>query len=323
MNRALRRAGLLIFLVSLAACSSVHTQSRIVISDPAQEGPPVIQIRSQSGQEQVVQMANPASEVEEMPVETGPRTLTHTPELPVYGPVPAPALERGEGAVPAPSRHAYNSVNTRHPVLAITFDDGPHPELTPKLLDLLKARNIRATFYVIGRNVEAYPEIARRIVAEGHEIANHSWSHPALTKLGAAQVAREIQRTTDAIRTATGVTPTTMRPPYGATNASLNRRLNEEFGLRVAMWSVDPQDWKYRNAQRVSNHLSTQAKRGDILLAHDIHASTIAAMPSALDALLAKGFRFVTVSELIELDEAPTSAVALRSEEGATSDEVR
>ncbi|MFM7375971.1 MAG: polysaccharide deacetylase family protein, partial [Chthoniobacterales bacterium] len=94
-----------------------------------------------------------------------------------------------EGVAPRPPRvpAQYNSVNMSRPIVALTFDDGPHPELTPKLLDILRQNGVRATFYVIGRNVETYPDIARRIVAEGHEIANHSWSHPALTSLSAGR----------------------------------------------------------------------------------------------------------------------------------------
>lgn len=313
MKYELGRVGLVAVLISLVACSSASTQSRIVISDPAQEGPPVIQIRSQSGQERTIAVENVEAPSPGTSSPGTPRPLTTPPENYVSEPAEEVPREGVSGSgEPAAPRMAYNSVRTRHSVLAISFDDGPHPELTPKLLDILKARGVRATFYVIGRNVQAYPEIARRIVAEGHEIANHTWSHPSLSKIGAAKVGQEIRRTTETIKEVTGVTPTTMRPPYGATNAAINRRMNEEFGLRVAMWSVDPQDWKYRNAQRVSNHLTTQAKAGDILLAHDIHASTIAAMPSALDALLAKGFRFVTVAEIMAMDEAPPEAMAMR-----------
>jgi peptidoglycan/xylan/chitin deacetylase (PgdA/CDA1 family) len=201
-------------------------------------------------------------------------------------------------------QHVYNKVQVDAPYVALTFDDGPHPTLTPKLLDLLKARNVKATFYVIGKNVLQYPEIVKRMVAEGHEVANHTWNHPALTKLSPAAVANEINTTTKAIIDVCGVAPLTMRPPYGATNASLNKRLAEEFGLPVILWSVDPQDWKIRRASHVSNHLIQHAKPGDILLAHDIHPSTIDAMPATLDALLAKGFKFATVSELIRMDKA-------------------
>jgi peptidoglycan-N-acetylglucosamine deacetylase len=218
---------------------------------------------------------------------------------PAVAALPPPPARR------AAPRHSYNSISTSQPVVAMTFDDGPHPELTPKLLDILKQRNIRATFYVIGKNVAAYPEIARRIVEEGHEIGNHTYTHPALSKVGASRVKSELDRTTEIIRQATGVTPKTMRPPYGATNTSLNRRIHDEFSMPVIMWSVDPQDWRYRNASRVSSHIISNSKPGDIILAHDIHPSTIAAMAPALDALLAKGLRFLTVSELLEYDGSP------------------
>lgn len=186
--------------------------------------------------------------------------------------------------------------------MAITFDDGPHPKLTPRLLDMLKERGIKATFYVIGKNVAQYPEIMQRMVAEGHEIGNHSYSHPSLTKIGEAGVGEEITKTNEAILQACGARPTTMRPPYGATNASINKRLNDEFGLAVILWSVDPLDWKIRKSSHVSNHILQNSKSGSIILAHDIHPSTIDAMPAALDGLLAKGHKFVTVSELIALD---------------------
>jgi peptidoglycan/xylan/chitin deacetylase (PgdA/CDA1 family) len=221
---------------------------------------------------------------------------------------PAVRPETARVAAPAPvaaAKHAYNSINTSQPYVAMTFDDGPHPELTPKLLDELKKRDIRATFYVVGRNVVEYPDIVKRMVAEGHEVANHSWSHPALTKLSADGVRKQMDDTTAAIRQACGVTPVTMRPPYGATNAGLNRRLAEDYKMKVILWSVDPQDWKYRNAARVQAQILENTKPGAIILAHDIHASTIAAMPGTFDGLLAKGYKFVTVSELLAMDEPP------------------
>lgn len=198
-----------------------------------------------------------------------------------------------------PTQFSYNSIQTELPLIAITFDDGPHPELTTKLLDILKQRGIKATFYLIGKNVDAYPEIVRRMVAEGHEVGNHSYNHPALTRLSPTKVAQEVKKTQEAIQRATGIAPRSIRPPYGATNARLNQRFLEEFGLITILWSVDPLDWKYRNASRVANHILQHTRPGDIILAHDIHPSTIAAMPATLDGLLAKGYRFVTVSELL------------------------
>jgi peptidoglycan-N-acetylglucosamine deacetylase len=233
------------------------------------------------------------------PDESRPAFPTVPP--PAEEPAPEPSAIATVPPLP-PRKPVYNSCLVDGPQLAITFDDGPHPTHTPRLLDMLKERGIKATFYVLGQRVVEHPEIVRRMVDEGHEIGNHTWNHPALTKISASRIASEINRTTEAIENAVGVRPTTFRPPYGATNQSINKRLNDEFGLTVAMWSVDPQDWKYRNAPRVSNHIATHGKPGAIILAHDIHASTIDAMPAALDALIGQGYKFATVSELIELE---------------------
>lgn len=198
---------------------------------------------------------------------------------------------------------SYTECHVSGPYIAMTFDDGPDPERTPKLLDMLKERGIKATFYVVGRNAAEYPDILKRMDAEGHEIGNHSWSHPALTKLGANGVASQLNQTSDAIERAIGKRPATMRPPYGATNTALNKRINNEFGMKVILWSVDPLDWRYRNSTRVMNQIVQNTRPGGIVLAHDIHATTVAAMPGTFDALLAKGFKFVTVSELLAMDQ--------------------
>ena len=229
-------------------------------------------------------------------VETEPViNSTNTPLLTVAAPMPTPAPT-------TPRKPSYNSCNVESNTVAMTFDDGPHPKLTPRLLDLLKERGIKATFFVIGKCVAEYPDIAKRIVDEGHEIANHTWNHPQLPKLSPTALAAEITQTNDAIQQATGILPVTMRPPYGATNAAINKRLHEEYGLSVILWSVDPQDWKIRKSDHVSSHIIKNAAPGAIILAHDIHASTIDAMPAALDALQAKGYKFATVSELIAMD---------------------
>ena len=197
----------------------------------------------------------------------------------------------------------YRSVKTGRPVVALTFDDGPHPELTPQLLDVLRQQGVRATFYVIGRNVDTYPEIARRIVAEGHEIANHTYNHPHLTQVGAARLDSEITRTTEAIQRATGRRPTNMRPPYGSINARVEEALLRKHGLDVIMWSVDPLDWRRPGAEVVRQRLVDGATPGGILLAHDIHPGTIEAMSGTISDLKAKGYGFATVSQLLALQE--------------------
>ncbi len=204
-----------------------------------------------------------------------------------------------------PSR--YNSIKTSRPVIALTFDDGPHPELTPKLLDILRQKGVRATFFVIGSNVAKYPEIARRIVAEGHEIANHSYTHPALTKIGMARVNDEIEKTCVAIEQATGRRPIAMRPPYGALNASVERSLLQDHGLDVVLWSVDPLDWRRPGASEVTRRLVDGAQPGAILLAHDIHPGTIEAMPETISRLKAEGYSFATVSQLRALQDIAAS----------------
>lgn len=197
--------------------------------------------------------------------------------------------------------YSVSSVTVDQPVIAMTFDDGPHATLTPKLLDLLKERNIKATFFMVGECAEANPDIVKRIHDEGHEVANHSWNHPSLTKLSPDAVASQLNKTSDAIAAACGVRPVLMRPPYGAVNEPLKKRINEEFKMKVVLWSVDPLDWKRPGPSAVTSRIVSQTQPGAIILSHDIHAGTIEAMPATLDQLKAKGYKFVTVSELLAM----------------------
>jgi len=187
--------------------------------------------------------------------------------------------------------------------IALTFDDGPHPTLTARLLDALAARNVPVTFYVLGSQVNANPALAARIVQEGHEIANHSFSHPLLTRMSAAGIRTELARTRDAIFQATGVTPTTFRPPYGAQNATV-RNVAAEFGYPIILWSVDTRDWESRNVNAILSHFvdgngNIRIRDRDIILMHDVHPATIDAAIRAVDLLLAAGFTFVTVADLL------------------------
>jgi peptidoglycan/xylan/chitin deacetylase (PgdA/CDA1 family) len=195
----------------------------------------------------------------------------------------------------------FNSVHVDGPYIAMTFDDGPSATLTPKLLDLLAARHIKATFFVIGENVAEHPEIVARAAREGHEIGSHSWSHPNFGKMSDESVRRQLQQTDDAIKNATGKRPTLMRPPYGSITAREKRWINDEFGYDIILWDVDPYDWKRPGPAVVRNRIIKETRPGSIVLSHDIHPGTIEAMPSTFDELEAKGFKFVTVSELIRM----------------------
>jgi peptidoglycan-N-acetylglucosamine deacetylase len=292
MMKRLSMGGVLVGF-ALAACQTAQTQNEpqviVVPHGEMSRGSPAGQ---SSAVERSVSPAQPAAFGDDasLPQPSPPATAT-------------PAL-----------KYSYNSCNVEGPYIAITFDDGPSPQLTPRLLDALKERGIRATFFVVGKNVVEYPEIVRRMAADGHEIANHSWSHPALTQLGVEGVRKQLESTNEAISRITGKRPVLMRPPYGATNLSLNRQFTEQFGLKVILWSVDPRDWKYRNSNRVYNHILQNTKPGAIIIAHDIHATTVAAMPETLDGLTAKGFKFVTVSELLSM-ELPAQLVKKESRE--------
>jgi len=205
-------------------------------------------------------------------------------------------------------RSSYSSIRVDGPYIAMTFDDGPDAKLTPRLLDILKERRIHVTFFVLGERVKDHPEILEREAAEGHEICNHSWDHKALNKLGEGGLQHELADTSDLIKQTIGKPVTLMRPPYGATNPRLSRAIEKEYGMKVILWSVDPDDWKDPGASVVSSRIldgwkgSGGAKPGAIILSHDIHKGTIEAMPATLDALLAKGYKFVTISELLALE---------------------
>ncbi|MCW2898738.1 MAG: polysaccharide deacetylase [Streptosporangiaceae bacterium] len=180
--------------------------------------------------------------------------------------------------------------------VALTFDDGPAPG-TAHLLDILRARRVRATFFVLGCQVAAYPQLLRRESADGHEIGDHSYSHADLSAIPTGAVESEIGRTQKAIWRLTGNTPVLFRPPYGSTDrqvAAVARR----HGLAQILWAVDPLDWRDRDSAVVQRRVVHAANSGSIILLHDIHPTTVAAVPGIVAKLSKAGFVFVTVSEL-------------------------
>lgn len=217
-----------------------------------------------------------------------------------------PATQKDKASTAVDASLTFSRVHVAGPYIALTFDDGPSAKLTPRLLDLLRARHIKATFFVIGQNVADHPEIVARAAGEGHEIGNHSWSHPNFSKMSDEAVRRELQKTDEAIYSATGKRPTSLRPPYGSITARQKKWINEEFGYKIIMWDVDPFDWKRPGPMAVTNRIVRNTRTGSIVLSHDIHPGTIEAMPAAIDQLQAKGFKFVTVSELISMASPPT-----------------
>jgi peptidoglycan-N-acetylglucosamine deacetylase len=212
--------------------------------------------------------------------------------------------------IPSSAKPAtYAQARVDQPYIAMTFDDGPSAENTPRLLEMLKQRNIKATFFLIGQNVVSNPDLVRRILAEGHEIGNHSWTHPQLSKLSDDRVTAEITKTQDAIKDASGFTPTILRPPYGAITPRQREWIQSRFGLNIILWSVDPFDWKRPGASVITQRILSQTRPGAIILSHDIHKQTVDAMPATLDALIAKGYKFVTVSQLIAMNKPKPATV--------------
>jgi peptidoglycan/xylan/chitin deacetylase (PgdA/CDA1 family) len=180
--------------------------------------------------------------------------------------------------------------------IALTFDDGPGP-YTAKLLGMLAARHVKATFFLVGGSIRGREAIVRRELAEGHAIADHSWSHPQLSAMSDGAVRSQLVRTLGEIRRVTGGGTPLMRPPYGATNRRV-AAVTRHMGMAQILWSVDTNDWRDRNSAIVAHRAVSWARPGDIILMHDIHPTTVNAVPKILAGLAHRGFTFVTVPEL-------------------------
>ena len=191
-----------------------------------------------------------------------------------------------------------NYESKRHEkMVALTFDDGPSPKTTPGLLEILKKNNVKATFFVLGKNVSAHPEIVQKEIEEWHEVWSHSWDHPALTKLKDAWVKKQIQDTDDALKKAIGKEATLLRPPYWAHN----KRTDNIIKKTILMWNVDSMDWKNRNVEKNIETTMKQVKDWSIILYHDIHQPSVDTIDSLIKKLKAEGYNFVTVSELLKM----------------------
>lgn len=197
-----------------------------------------------------------------------------------------------------------NRVAVPDKVVALTFDDGPHGTLTPRVLDILRDNNVKGSFFMQGCNVAAHPQVVRRMVSEGHEVGNHTWNHAYLSKVSREKAEDQLQRTNEAIRNACGIVPVVMRPPGGYTNAGVASWARQRFGFTTIMWDVDTNDWRKPGSAVVAARAVNGAKPGSIILVHDIHASTVAAIDSLVKGLKNRGYELVTVSELMRRGRA-------------------
>jgi peptidoglycan/xylan/chitin deacetylase (PgdA/CDA1 family) len=194
-------------------------------------------------------------------------------------------------------------IPTTHKVVAITVDDGPHYKTTPEILMVLKEKQAKATFFVLGKNAEAHPEIVAQTVAEGHEIASHAYSHRRLNRLTDAEVVDELARL-EVVLQPVAPKPTLFRPPDGAYNDGLVA-LARERGYTTVLWSVDTGDWRQLPVEQVVKAVLDNVQPGSIILMHDgqYPLPTPQAMSIIIDKLRAQGYQLVTVSELLQYYE--------------------
>lgn len=196
-------------------------------------------------------------------------------------------LTEGTAALPAGEKY-----------VALTFDDGPRQGTTDRLLDGLKQRGVKATFFLIGQQIEANADLVTRMAEEGHQIGNHTWSHQRLDGAAPDQAAQEVERTEAALEAVVGGGEYWLRPPYGQVNAGEE----ESLGVPLVKWSVDPRDWESRNTDKVTRAILENVEPNSIILLHDIYPTSVDAALRVVDQLQEEGYWFVTVEELLRLN---------------------
>jgi peptidoglycan/xylan/chitin deacetylase (PgdA/CDA1 family) len=210
------------------------------------------------------------------------------------------SLEDQINVLQAHGRFFYQG-NSALPEVALTFDDGPNPPYTNQVLALLKQYGVHATFFCVGSEVAAYPDLVRQEVAAGHSIGNHSWSHPLLTSLSAAEIRSQLTMTGDIIQQVTGTRPVFFRPPYGAVNAQVLTQVNQ-LSLTTFIWSDGSLDWTAIGPAAITHQVLSTVTNGAIILLHDgggNRSRTLAALPSIIEGLQARHFRLVTLDQLV------------------------
>ena len=201
------------------------------------------------------------------------------------------------------------------PSIAITFDDGPDNEYTPKILDILREHGVRATFFLIGHSVEKYPKVAKRIIAEGHAIGNHTYHHVNLANMAPWQVVTELEKANTVLAQVVNQQPSAVRPPYGALD-SLAIEAIAEKGYKVVLWTIDSLDWHGLSAKEVLDNVIPELKNGTILLHHSAGgpeedlSGMLEALPVIIETLKKQGYSFLTIPEVIEQYEAEREIAA-------------
>ena len=208
------------------------------------------------------------------------------------------------GALSDEDEDIYRNNENDYMKIALTFDDGPHPRYTPRILDILDEYNIKATFFVVGINAENYPDTIENIIKKGHEIGNHTYTHPHVSCLNSQNLKCEVERCESAIYGLTDYKTKLFRPPEGMIDADV-RSVLRSLDYKVILWDIDTRDWAHTSPQEIADNVIDNIASGDIILMHDYighNSPTIEAMRIFIPQLLDKGYRFVVVSELIGLE---------------------
>lgn len=179
--------------------------------------------------------------------------------------------------------------------IALTFDDGPHPVYTQKLLEGLRQRGVKATFFVVGENIPGREELIRQMAEDGHLIGNHTYDHADVSKMSSEKVCEELQKTSDLVEEITGEATPYVRPPFGNWDDDLDCLIS----MIPVRWTIDPLDWTTANTAQIVDKVVTKASDNDIILLHDYYESSVEAALQIVDILQARGFVFVTVEELL------------------------
>jgi peptidoglycan/xylan/chitin deacetylase (PgdA/CDA1 family) len=271
------------FTVGLLLASSTHPSAALeVVSSQPNQG--------------LVAMTEPDSSLR-----VAQRSV-HDQLHPTRPPEPNRRLEAGiqlPVAVPAPRTDC-----TSQPCIALSFDDGPNAVTTAEIMTILEQKHVAASFFLVGKNIAGNETLVQRMAADGFEVGNHSWDHPNMTCLTPEQVRDELVSTQAAIVNAGAPLPTLFRPPYGA----VSDQILADSGLQAALWNIDPEDWHATNPAALAPSIVATAKPGGIIDLHDIHQVTADALPAVIDQLAAKGYKFVTVSQLLHSQDRPGHA---------------
>ncbi len=234
-------------------------------------------------------------------------TATLRPLAPLLVHIPPAQNVSPPPGVPKPGTNPISNAPidcTARPCIALSFDDGPMPPTTDGVLDILEQEQVRASFFLIGKNIAGHEAEVQRMTADGFEIGNHTWSHTDMTTLTPQQVKDELVKTQLAIVDAGGPAPTLFRPPYGAVDPAVVA----QAGLQTALWNEDPRDWQATDLPTLIQTIVGQAQPGGIIDMHDTHQITVDALRPAIDQLKARGFQFVTVTQLMRSRIRPGTA---------------